>query len=127
MSYSQPLLTSMAPLYAGDNERIRQQLLPVESFFSALHTTTVVVSTLPQHTLDMARKRGFIPNDDLAQLVLATIVRLDRRIASEATAHNGEMNSIIAKLLILHCAAQALVMMTNNSARSSGPITIGSK
>jgi hypothetical protein len=56
-------------------------------------------------------------NNDLAQLVLATIVRVDtERIASDATARNAEMKSIIVKLLIVHCAAQAPVMATNKSA-----------
>jgi hypothetical protein len=65
----------------------------------------------------MARKRWFMLENDFSQRVLATIVRLDtERIASNATARNAEVKSIIVKLLIGHCAAQAPVMATNTSA-----------
>jgi hypothetical protein len=65
----------------------------------------------------MVRKGGSMLDNELAQLVLATIVRLDtERIASEATDRNAEMKPIIVKLLIVHCVAQAPVMVTNNFA-----------
>jgi hypothetical protein len=117
LSYCQSLFLSTAPPSAGDDERIRQQLLPVGSIFSTSYITAVVASALPQYTFEMVRKRGFMLDNEFAQLVLATIVRLDtERIASEATDRNAEMKSIIVKLLIVHCAAQAPVMATNNSA-----------
>lgn len=120
LSYCQSLFLSTAPPSAGDDERIRQQLLPVGSIFSTPYITAVVASTLPQYTFEVVRRHGVVLDNDVVQLVLATIVRLDtERIASEATAHNAEMKSIIVKLLVVHCAAQAPVMARIPSAERS--------
>jgi hypothetical protein len=110
LSYCQSLFLSTAPPSAGDDERIRKQLLPVGSIFTTPYITAVVASTLPQYTFEVVRRHGVVLDNDVVQLVLATIVRLDtERIASEATACNAEMKSIIVKPLVVHCAAQAPV------------------
>jgi hypothetical protein len=80
----------------------------------------VVATILPQYTFEVVRRDNVVLDNDVVQLVLATIVRLDtEQISSEATARNAEMKSIIVKLLVVHCAVQAPVIATIPSVERS--------